>query len=131
MGIFVQISCLQADFFQQIHRPVVKLLFADLLKRTQGFRDNRRHRHPWIQTCLGILKNHLHISAKGSHLSSIQVGNLHAIKPDAPGSRLQKSKYDAAQGGFTTSGFTHKAKAFTFVYLERHTINRFYQGFRL
>src|SRR5262249_39932075 len=56
----------------------------------QRLADDVAGRHPRIERGIGVLVDHLHLTAVGQHSVLVETGDVLAANPDSPGSRLEQ-----------------------------------------
>ena len=63
------------------------------MMNTQGLLENLPHAHPWIQGCMGVLKDHLHPAPKAPQLSTTDTRHVFSVEPDLPRSERMQLKH--------------------------------------
>ena len=90
----------------------------------QRLADDRPDRHPWIQRCVRVLEDDLHLLAEGAQRALVERGDVLALEGDFARGRLDQSQDRAAGGGFAAAGLAHEPQRLAGHDVERHVVHR-------
>src|SRR4051812_18594334 len=75
--------------------------------------NNIANRHAWIERCIGILEDHLHVTTNSTHLPTTQLGQIPTLENHLAGCRLVQLKNRPPGSRFSASRLTHQAERLT------------------
>ena len=96
VGIVVHLLGPQTDPLEKSGDPVLLLGAVSHAVRAQWLRDEVAGREPRIERGIGVLKDHLHVAAAGTHLLDAETRDVLALEADRAAGWRRKTHHRAA-----------------------------------
>ena len=90
----------------------------------QTFADNLADPHAWIERCVRILKDHLHLAAHLAHRRSSQGGQILPLEGDGAARRHDQPDEAASQAGLAATRLANQSHRLAVLHIEAYAIDR-------
>ena len=127
MRVTADVIRLQPDDIQQLTNPLLPFfLRVENMMNIHWLTDNFSYRHTGIQTCIGILKNHLYIPAEFRKMAAFDFRNILSMVIHRSACGLIKLDDCTTGGTFSTAAFSNKSKGFSRIDFKADTVHGLY-----
>ena len=87
------------------------------------FTQRRSDRHAWIETRIGVLKDHLQVAANRQEGSPLESDDLPILEPNAARRRVDQSHDQFAERRFSTTALADHSQCLTRLDVETHAVD--------
>ena len=123
MGVAIDEVRVQADDAQQLLDALLAGGAVAEAMDGQRLTDDVAHGHARVQRGVGVLEDHLHVTARLAHVGAAHLRQFAVGKLDGAGRRLFQLEDGAPGGGLATAALAHQAERLTLVDVEADAVD--------
>src|SRR6478735_6495167 len=111
------------ELHQLLHPAPLSLRVVDLVD-LERVADDRAHPTPRVERAVGVLEDHLHLTAQRSHVSTRQRADVGALELDGAVGQVVEPGQAARERGLATAGLADESQGLARVDLEADVVDR-------